>query len=349
MNENKSGLCTAALVFGIISVATCLLLNLGFLPGVVGLILSIVALVKKKEPRGRAKGGLITSIIGLVVGSIGAIIAVILIVTSGILVGGALGAVTAAANELASGDIDSDEFINIINNLDDVDTTGDDYNFDDLLNGPDYPDNLPDGDFNVNPDDYQDYLSIFDGTDYEDWFSYDEDGNPVMTIPDDVSGSGSGSSGSYDDGGMYIGSTYFEDLEDYGFTYYHGDSTYVCYTNDNGAEIEFPAFVKDYKAFGNTKFEAYDNYITKLGVKDYADEDGFYYDTKLYDDISDEWEYAYADLVDDYGGYQNYEIWLFAFNKVNDDMVILICRPTKDNFEEDFDDFIKTMRYMHPQ
>ena len=210
MNENKSGLCTAALVFGIISVATCLLLNLGFLPGVVGLILSIVALVKKKEPRGRAKGGLITSIIGLVVGSIGAIIAVILIVTSGILVGGALGAVTAAANELASGDIDSDEFINIINNLDDVDTTGDDYNFDDLLNGPDYPDNLPDGDFNVNPDDYQDYLSIFDGTDYEDWFSYDEDGNPVMTIPDDVSGSGSGSSGSYDDGGMYIGSTYFE-------------------------------------------------------------------------------------------------------------------------------------------
>nr|MCR4929336.1 hypothetical protein [Lachnospiraceae bacterium] len=174
MNENKSGLCTAAMVFGIISVATCLLLNLGFLPGVLGLIFSIICLAKKKEPKGRAKAGLITSIIGLVVGGIGMIIAVVVIVTSGILVGGALGAVTAAANELASGDIDSDEFINIVNNIDDVDTTGDDYNFDELLNGPDYPDNLPDGDFNVNPDDYQDYLSIFDGTDYEDWFSYDE-------------------------------------------------------------------------------------------------------------------------------------------------------------------------------
>jgi len=86
-----------------------------------------------------------------------------------------------------------------------------------------------------------------------------------------------------------------------------------------------------------------------LGVKDYSEDDGFYYDTKLYDDISDEWEYAYADRIDDYGNYQNYEIWIFAFNEVNDDMVILICRPTDENFDKDFDECIKVLKYMHPQ
>ena len=333
MNENRSGLCTASLVLGIISIVTC---ALGFLPGVLGLIFAIVCLAKKKQPKGVAVGGLITSIIGLLVGGIATIVAVIFIVTSGILVGGTVGVLSSAMDELANGDIDSEEFINIINNLDEANDNGG-YNVDDYSSLFD-----DDGNYTVDDDDFQDYLSIFDGTEYEDWFSYNEDGGFDINVP-----SGTG------EHAMYSGYTYFEDLEQYGYEYSRGDSTYSVYTNENGAEFEFPAYVYNYKDFGSTHFEAYDNYITKLGVKDYPEDWGFYYDEKLYDDISDEWEYAYADRITDYGDYQDYEIWLFAFNDVYDDMVILVFRP-KDatdtsTFDKDFDDFIKTMKYMHPQ
>ncbi len=164
----------------------------------------------------------------------------------------------------------------------------------------------------------------------------------------DVSNNNSTNNNSNSSHQMVVGNTLFEDLEKYGYTYDYGDKTYSVYENNNGAEFEFPAYVKNYKDYGNTKFEAYDYYITLLGVKDYDESDGFYYDTELYNDISDEWEYAYADRIDDYGTFQEYEIWLFAFNKKNNDMVILICRPKEDSFEEDFDDFIQTIKYMHP-
>ncbi len=337
MNENKSGLCTASMVLGIISLVTCLLLNLGFLPGLLGLIFAIVCLVKKKEPKGRAKAGLITSIIGLVIGFLAGLIGVIIIVSSGILVGAGIGKLgklgKKLGNEINAQNLITDDFTNDFN-----------FNFDDYNNLTSNTNTQPvPGD-----DDFVDYLSIFDGTEYEDWFTYNDDGSFTMNIPED---GGSTAGFSSDEHALYMGNTYFEDLTKYGYKYSYGDSTYSVYENENGAQFEFPAYVYNYKDYGSTKLAEYDKYITKLGVKDYPEEYGFYYDTELYDDISDEWEYAYADRVDDYGEYWNYEIWLFAFNDKYDDMVILIFRPSPEDgtFEKDFTDFMKTLKYMHPQ
>ncbi len=60
----RKGLGIASLVFGIISLLCCCL---GTPIGLIGIILAIVALVKKNG-KGLAIGGLVTSIIGLVIG-----------------------------------------------------------------------------------------------------------------------------------------------------------------------------------------------------------------------------------------------------------------------------------------
>ena len=67
--EKKSGCAIASLVLGIISLVT--LCTTGSVLGLAGIILAIIALAVRKEPkRGMAIGGLITSIIGFVVGVI---------------------------------------------------------------------------------------------------------------------------------------------------------------------------------------------------------------------------------------------------------------------------------------
>ena len=342
MNENKSGLCTASLVLGIICLVTSFIFNLGFLPGVLGLIFGIVCLAKKKQPKGRAKGGLITSIIGLVIGFFTGIIGIVLIVFSGLLVGGGIAGVSALSNAAQNGDFE--QMVNVIDNIQDVNTLNSGDNSLDALSG------LLNGDSDYDWSDYtgdydwSDYTGDYDWSDYTgdyDWSDYTGDDDIDWDNYDWDNGTGApGDAGSYF---MNLSDVYFEDLEDHGYTYSYGDDEYAVYTNKNGAEFEFPAYVVPTSAFGNSNYDAYYNYIEALGVVD--NEDGFYYDDKLYK-WNSEWEYAYCERITDYGSYQNYEIWLFAFSDYSDDMVILIGRPTDDHFDDDFDQFEKTMDYM---
>ena len=333
MYENKSGLCTASLVLGIICLVTSFIFNLGFLPGVLGLIFGIVCLAKKKEPRGRAKGGLITSIIGLVIGFITGTIGIVLIVASGLLVGGGIAGLSALSSAAQSGDFD--QVINVIDNIQDANTnSGTDFNVNDILSNYDNDNQFSineNGGFDINDGtdfDWEDYLNDYDWDDYSGDYDYDN-------------GTGApGDPGSYY---MNLSNVYFEDLEKYGYYYSYGDDQYAVYTNENGAEFEFPAYVVPRKEFGSSNYDAYYNYIEKLGVVD--SEEGYYYDEQLYK-WNDEWDYAYCERIDDYGDYQNYEIWLFAFSDYSDDMVILIGRPTDAHFDEDFDDFEQTLNYM---
>jgi len=333
MYENKSGLCTASLVLGIICLVTSFIFNLGFLPGVLGLIFGIVCLAKKKEPRGRAKGGLITSIIGLVIGFITGTIGIVIIVASGLLVGGGIAGLSALSSAAQSGDFD--QVINVIDNIQDANTnSGTDFNVNDILSNYDNDNQFSineNGGFDINDGtdfNWEDYLSDYNWDDYSGNYDYDNGTGAV------------GDPGSYY---MNLSNVYFEDLEKYGYYYSYGDDQYAVYTNENGAEFEFPAYVVPRDEFGSSDFDAYYNYIDKLGVVD--SEEGYYYDEQLYK-WNDEWDYAYCERVDDYGDYQNYEIWLFAFSDYSDDMVILIGRPTDAHFDEDFDDFEQTLNYM---
>ena len=353
MYENKSGLCTASLVLGIICLVTSFFFNLGFLPGVLGLIFGIVCLAKKKQPKGRAKGGLITSIIGLVIGFFTGIIGIVLIVFSGLLVGGGIAGASALTHAAQSGDFD--QVINVIDNIKDSDLTTNSGGTDldtlsQIFNGTEYEDLFTpndNGGFDINDGtdfNWEDYLDGYDWSDYTgdyDWSDYTGDSDIDWDNYDLDNGTGApGDAGSYF---MNLSNVYFEDLEDYGYKYSYGDDEYSVYTNKNGAEFEFPAYVVPVNAFGSSNYDAYYNYIDALGLID--NEEGFYYDDKLYK-WNNEWDYAYCERVTDYGSYQNYEIWLFAFSDYSDDMVILIGRPTDAHFDEDFDQFERTMDYM---
>ncbi len=66
MNESNGskGMAVAALIFGILSILCCCI---GFPFAIIGLILAIIVLAKGKNGRGLAIGGLITSIITLII------------------------------------------------------------------------------------------------------------------------------------------------------------------------------------------------------------------------------------------------------------------------------------------
>lgn len=64
--ENKIGLAVASLVLGILSMTLCCMG--GWLPGLIGLIMAIVSLVKGRGGKGMAIAGLVTSILGILVG-----------------------------------------------------------------------------------------------------------------------------------------------------------------------------------------------------------------------------------------------------------------------------------------
>ncbi len=348
MYENKSGLCTASLVLGIICLVTSFIFNLGFLPGVLGFIFAIICLSKKKEPRGRAKGGLITSIIGLVIGFFTGIIGVILIVFSGLVVGGGIAGLSALGKTIQSGDLN--QVVNVIDNIQDISSAtnsgSNGLDLNDILSNSsgysDYSDYFDlDNQFTINENggfDINEPMWDGDGYDYSgdyDWESF------LSEYGDDYdldNGTGKpGDAGSYF---MNLSGVYFEDLENYGYTYSYGDDEYSVYTNKNGAQFEFPAYVVPTSYFGNSNYDAYYNYINQLGVT--VNDEGYYYDEQLYK-WNNEWDYAYCEYVNDYN---EYEIWLFAFSDYSDSMVILIGRPTDAHFDEDFDDFEQTLNYM---
>ena len=68
MEENGSkGLSVAALIFGILGILCCCM---GFPFAIIGLILAIIALAKRKAGKGLAVAGLITSLITLIISTI---------------------------------------------------------------------------------------------------------------------------------------------------------------------------------------------------------------------------------------------------------------------------------------
>lgn len=66
--ENKKGLAVGSLVCGVIAVTLCCCI--GWLPGVIAIILGVVSLVKKRGGKGMAIGGIVTGAIGFVFGLI---------------------------------------------------------------------------------------------------------------------------------------------------------------------------------------------------------------------------------------------------------------------------------------
>ncbi len=78
MSVKQSKLCTVGFVFGIVGLCTSIIAGMGVLPSIVGLILSIICLAKKLQPKSKAVKGLVLSICGCVVGVIVAIVSFIL-------------------------------------------------------------------------------------------------------------------------------------------------------------------------------------------------------------------------------------------------------------------------------
>lgn len=329
MNQ-KSALCTASMVLGIICLVTCLIFNIGFIPGLLGAIFGIVCLAKKKEPRGRAIAGIVTSAIGLLIGAIVTVIVVVVLLSGGLLIG-------AAANEVnnAVKDIEDETGINVWDTINSgeynqfIDENGE---FDEDAFNAWYEDKTGNS---IYDDGYTSNSGYDFGND-----GYDFGGNDYG-IDDNVISSSSNKT--YD---FTLGTTAFEDIEQYGYKYEYGDSEFRVYTIGD-AQFEFPAYVYNYKQFGDTHFDAYMDYITKLGI---VDNDDYYYDDQLY--TYGEWEYAIADQISVYdggfenGGYENYEVWLFAFNDESEDMVILIGRPTYENYDEDIQKLEELLKYM---
>lgn len=62
------GLSIAALVLGLVTVATGIFFYISLATGITGIILAAISLKKKNDGRGMAMAGLITSIIGVVFG-----------------------------------------------------------------------------------------------------------------------------------------------------------------------------------------------------------------------------------------------------------------------------------------
>lgn len=165
MEEKKSGLCTAALVLGILSIVGSPFLNLGFIPGVLGLIFSIVCLAKKKQPRGRAVGGLVTSIAGLVLGCVLGGVGVVLITIFGASLGGIF-ATLAAMFVGVAGELDNPELQDAINNIQVTDNTGYNYDYDSF--------NLDGDEYNIgfDFDDVDEYYIVLSNTGFEDLTKY---------------------------------------------------------------------------------------------------------------------------------------------------------------------------------
>ena len=258
MEERKSGLCTAALVLGIISIVGSPFLNLGFIPGILGLIFSIVCLAKRKQPRGKAVGGLVTSIIGLILGCVLGGLGFLLIIVFGASMGGIFAFISALFLGVAS-ELDNPDVQNAINNIQVVDNTG--YSNDYDLGGDDY-----DVDFDFDDDD-SDYYFVLSNTGFDDLtehgfkYEYSEDDYIVYSKDGaefefpayvmDYTQWGYDHESAYE---KFMKSNGFDESDDSGFGYedltdYNMDWEYGCghkvshYNNENGVYDEYESFM----------------------------------------------------------------------------------------------------------
>ncbi len=322
MNENKkSGFCIAGMVFGIISIILCCF---GFLPGLLGLIFSIISLAKKKQPKGCAVAGLITSIIGIILGLIVGIILLVVIITSGIFVGGIAAGLSKLSNEIQSGNIDVTEYLNAAEGWENY-LDGDGYDFD------------PNG---WNIDDFNWDTSNYDSGDYN--FDYDSDYD-FSELENWILDAGNTD---YSDSSDDLSEVYFENLDSYGFKFVEDiDGTYI-YTK-KGAEFEYPAYI--YYGYSENGYSTNDAFMEYLDELDFlSNPDSEYSSTVSY--YNSEWDYGWADQITDYGDYEYYEIWLFCFNKYSDELVILIARPDtdrQDGIDEAYDELVGIMDHMY--
>ena len=243
--QPKSGICTAALVFGILA-AVFGLVGLGGLFAILGLIFSIISLAKKLPKRGKAIAGLILSIISLIWGCISFTLVIGLIIA--IIVGGTA-VVTAIASFLSSLGMNSD-YLELLNN------------------------NNNSG-YTLDLDDYYDFGQ--DEWEYYDYDGEDEDDRGESWQTDyDEDDYNSGNDYSYDyDAGFYSGNCFIEDLELYGYSLdeegLDAEIPYRDYRKDD-AYFYVPEFTySDYHLFADTKEDAFldeMNYIDSLEYKE---------------------------------------------------------------------------------
>ncbi|MBP5276745.1 MAG: DUF4190 domain-containing protein [Lachnospiraceae bacterium] len=261
MEEKKSGLCTAALVLGILSIVGSPFLNLGFIPGLIGLIFSIVCLAGRKQPRGKAVGGLVTSIIGLILGCVLGGLGVVLIIAFGASMGGIFAFIAALFVGLA-GELNNPEIQDAINNIQVTDNTGYVSDYDGYsLDGDDY-------DLSFDYDDNEeDYYIVLSNTGFEDltkhgfkleqsesdYVVYSKDGAefefPAYVL--DYNNWGYDHESAYE---KFMKSNGFEEDNTNGFGYddltdYNNDWEYGCghkishYDNENGVYDEYESFM----------------------------------------------------------------------------------------------------------
>lgn len=227
----KSGLTTAALVLGIISIVWFP----GGIIGLVGLILAIIALAKKKQPKAKAVWGLILSIVGPLLGFITAIIiAIVLALTGSIATVFASLGLNSLANQI------DDYGIDHAWDGDGYDYTGygdydddDDYNYTGLTGMDDWYEQYGDLYSDLLGDDwYDNYNTGYDDDDYDTYGDYDYDDDEYNSDDDD-----------YDD----------SDDSDRDL------SKYDQYRDTYGAEMtdeEWDEFIEAYDAiYGGTEYE----------------------------------------------------------------------------------------------
>lgn len=315
----KSGLCIAALVFGILA-AVFGLVGLGGLFAILGLIFSIVSLAKKLNPKGLAVAGLILSIISLVWGCVSAVVVVFILVAFGTAVVTALTSLFNSIglnpeyleylellNDLNSGyeyDVDPSTFLN---DFDDLNFDYDDWDESFLLDGYD--------DYDSN---YDDYLNVNDN-DYN------------------------------QSGGFYVGNIYFEDLEQYGYSLdyedLNSDEPFRQYIY-NDAYFTFPEYAyADYTEYGSTKMDSFMDWIDYWN-NELEDIEVKYYSDKL-TSFNDEWEYAYCEyyIYDEDYYYLDYSV--FAYSKTTNDYAVLTVDTSGDDDSGDLNNLISLMNHIH--
>ena len=164
VQQKKSGLCTAALVMGILA-AVFGLVGLGGLFAILGLIFSIISLAKKLPKKGKAIAGLILSLLSIIWGCTSFTVIVLIIAIGGTAV------ITAISSFLSNLGMNMDpEYLNMLNNL-----NNGGYNFD--VNDYDFGG----GDWDYYDDDSWDESWLLGDYDEEDYgndndYSYDYEG-----------------------------------------------------------------------------------------------------------------------------------------------------------------------------
>ena len=312
VQQKKSGLCTAALVMGILA-AVFGLVGLGGLFAILGLIFSIISLAKKLPKKGNAIAGLILSLLSIIWGCTSFTVIVLIIVIGGTAV------ITAISSFLSNLGMNIDpEYLNMINNL-----NNGGYNFD-----------VNDYDFGGGDWDYYD-----DDSWDESWLlgDYDEDDY------------GNDNDYSYDyDAGFYSGNFFIEDLEQYGYTLdeegLDAEIPYRDYRKDD-AYFYVPEFTySDYHLFADTKEDAFldeMNYTDSLEYKELIDQSNGIFE------FNDEWDYGYCKYYyyDAKGTYLDYSV--YAFPKNSDEMICITVDTSGNDDDLDLSNLINILNYIH--